>query len=430
MMDDSVAYESLPINGLVGKLRDDLMHNCDNNPKFAMGCALLIIGSICQRSFIVPDQFDTNLFVLLHTCASNGKDSFFARTEAYLNAVDPRLLSPEPRSGEAFKVLLSEHPTRCYVVDEFWKKYAGAYQARPEPFAYGIMSKMLELYNNRELLKGSKTKTSFIPDTQFPRFSLLGVATYAGLQKVLKEDDFSQDGMMSRFCLFIYSKVEFKRFKRNAKPRSPISDKIVEDLQKLYYGPGPHAHSFTDGKLPAPLHHSELILTDDTDLALDGVWERFNERYKTMTNEELVEGGHAIVCRNFNRVQKFTAIHCLGRGDTVMSREDVAFAGELGVLLLDQDMELMDAESAGIHDRVILAIEKVLEKDRTPDGLNGAQIANKTRTLRKALKDEHERMRILKAMAGMGRINMVDNPGDPAPRFFRVIPVSKLRALI
>ena len=428
MSDNSLAYESLGFNGLVRDISDDLQANCDNNPKFSLGCSLLIIGAICQRSFIVPEDFETNLFVLLHAPASTNKNKFFVRAGEYLRAVDPRLMCPEPRSSEAMKVIVNEHQTRCYVVDEFWKKYAGAYKEQPEPFAYGIMSKMLEFYNNQKVIDGSKTKTTLIPHTDYPRFSMLGVSTFVGLQKVLKENEFTSDGMMSRFCLFIHDETPFRRFKRSEKPRTPISSEIVEKLQKLYYGPGPHAHSFTDGKSPAPLHHTELILPEDTDLALDGVFERFNLRHEIISGEELKAGSHAIICRNFNRVQKFTAIHCLGRGDTVMSREDVAFAGELGVLLLDQDLELLDSEGVGIHDRVIFAIEKVVEKYRTPDGLTGAEIANKTHTLRKLLKDENERMRILKAMFAMGRINMIDNKGE-ALRFFPATPASMLKVM-
>lgn len=424
MYTSTLAVDKLFFNGLVREIYDDLILNCGGNPQFAIGCALTIVGAVCQRSYTFPKHFSCNLYTVLHAPASTGKEAFIERSKKIIRSVSVKIESPEPRSGEALKVILNEYPTRCFMPDEFWKKYGAAYDKNKDSQAYTIITKLLELYNNRKVLEGSKTKKETIPDTEYPRTSMLSTTTFVGLQRVLAKEEFISDGMLSRLCIFINNETSLKDLDFDAASDPEVPEPIRYQLRQLFYGKGIDTDKLDND---CPRFHSNVTLSSTAKYELSMSTEKFRSRHELMGEDELAEGGHSVVARGMDRMRKFAAIHCLGRGDTEIGMVDIMFAESLALQLVDQDLSLLDVEAVSVHEKVMAAIEATVAKYGIA-GMTAGQIANSTHTLRKQICDVTERMRILSAMVSMGRISMYQ-PESGASRFFPAQKEGILRAI-
>lgn len=305
---------------LLSTLFDDCKRYNTVSDEIAFACALHVIATVCQRRFSYKGR-STSLFHMFVMPPGSGKEGYRRWIEVYLRAVSPKLVGPRYRSDQALKVGLSEVPSQCLIVDEAADSLIAAYDPRRrDAMAQDLVTVQNELFNGLEILAGSRTRSSEIPEVVRPRLSMVGFTTQGQFQTLMRFPEYLGNGAFSRNLIFISDNADYQLWDDDREtPRADPA--IVERLLMLAQGP--------DGR-PGFEPDSEAV----TELTMDTGARHALHAYALacQLDVEMVEREHRGMYRRIREgtARKMMMIRALACGRTAIMRPDVQFGVQEG----------------------------------------------------------------------------------------------------
>jgi len=315
-------------DGLVKVLAHDILNSSIRQYEmFALASACQIIAACAQGSFSLPDGKPISLYQMILAPSSAGKGSYIEAIKETVGAVSWKLIGAEPGSREGLRADLHEWNARTIVLDEF-QGFLAKLSDDGTPHIKGISDDLKESWPGVKQLQTIKTKTGTTQPVRTPRIGMMGVGTPSGVAKHFG-GGVVEDGLLSRFNIFVLDKVTRKRHDRSRFDENKYSDVLHRMFAKGvdFTDPVTNDHWY-DSWAKSPTPHNPQMTTphrlsiEQEALALlrecDSHWEQ-----KLL--EDASNPAGSIWDRAARRAEIYAAIHCLGCVRKTITLHDVQF---------------------------------------------------------------------------------------------------------
>lgn len=376
-MDDSLPYDLPKCNGMVQSIALAILNSAVREYGiFAAAAACQVVAAAAQGVYNLPDGRPLSLYQLLLAPASAGKGQYQGVVKKLVHDIYPVLLGGEPGSREGLRQDLHAWNVRLIAIDEvqdFFSKLTDDSNVHIK----GISTDLKEVWSGTDKLQSISTKASFSHELKHPRINFLGVGTVEGTGKSLSGSVVG-GGLASRFNIFTAGTEMPARKKRQTWPfkcqdelsalRKLALEGMVEKPfigmaryieTRMAYIKKPEEHE------PQMMPEKRLAITPEAD---DLIWEH-EQTWEKMLLCDPTSPEAAVYDRAGTQALIYAAIHCIGRGNTKIDKEDVCFGTEMAGLAAESACKLMHEHGStsndeATHKRLIRALTKHGPKTR------------------------------------------------------------------
>jgi hypothetical protein len=229
------------VPGLVGDITEDILR-ASRRPirMFALGCALVLVGTIIGRRVKGPRDGATHLYILILGRTSSGKGDPVKRARMILEALGlGGLIGPSDfASGGGFERHLSLCPLTVMFIDEIGDQLAKLQTQQGNTFVTDLKANLKRGYNAWESWNTAVKVREDMLHIHWAAPSILGSSTWQNYFKAVDRGDL-ESGFANRFFLMPHP----YDYKRVAEARvvnfDPPSEELLAALKGLPQCPPP-----------------------------------------------------------------------------------------------------------------------------------------------------------------------------------------------
>ena len=371
MSDASLPHDLPKCNGLINSLALAILNSAIREYGiFAAAAACQIVAAAAQGVYCLPDGRPLSLYQLLLAPASAGKGHYQSSVKRLVSEIYPVLLSGEPGSREGLRQDLHAWNVRLIVIDEI-QDFLAKLTDDSNVHIKGISTDLKEIWSGTDKLQSISTKTSFSHEIKHPRVNFLGVGTVDGTGKSLSGSVVG-GGLASRFNIFTAGTEMPALKKRETWPitcRQELSALRRMAFEGLAEKPFIGMPKYIERRLAyikKPDDHEPQMRAEKTlgitAEASDIIW-LHEQTWEKMLLQDPSSSDAAIYDRAGTQALVYAAIHCVGRGNEKIDKEDVCFGTEMASQAADSACKLMADHGAcsideSTHKRLIRSLAK------------------------------------------------------------------------
>ena len=232
-------YTSCP--GLVGKIAEWIVSSSTyQQPLFALGAALAVVGTAAGRHIMGPTESGTHLYVICVAPTGAGKDRPLQSISTLLDAAG---IGPEAclgpgnfTSASALEKTVIRQPACVCPIDEFGVFLAKGKSRTASTHEQGVPGLLRQLWSSSfNIVSGIERAAETRRTIYWPALSIFGASTITEFYAALSSIDAS-NGVLNRF-LVLENSVRPKPVEPSTSPRE-VPSEIAQGLRDIYFRTG------------------------------------------------------------------------------------------------------------------------------------------------------------------------------------------------